>query len=215
MQDVRLALDENRTDTALLTDGDVDTLNLDSIIKEMLCEGIDRVHAAAPYYMLEGTSFATNTLTFNTDDTAGNVRLPDDFLRLVMFKMSDWERPVFEAISTLDPAYAKQRSRNKGIRGTAQRPVCVISAAGVIVDNDTVQKKILEFYSCKSRSATVEHALYIPRATFSDTSVNISTDCYRAAVYMIAALTLTSIGEVERAKNFFDITKSYLEKQVT
>ena len=53
VRDVRVCLDENRTGEALLTEGDAETLTLDEIIRSKIVEGVERVHCAAPYPLLE------------------------------------------------------------------------------------------------------------------------------------------------------------------
>jgi hypothetical protein len=225
MEDVRIALDRNNCSCELFDD--IDTTTLDDIIKSNIVKGVRAVHAVAPYYMLEqghnmadadtdttegtapGLSIywngdeydATGKLIAQTGDTFGYVALPKDFQRLVVFQLSDWERPVYNAISVDDPEYAKQRSRFKGIRGTAQKPVCAIGVRP--------EGLVLEFYSCKSRSVTVKRAVYIPLAEIdAGDNVDLSERCYAAIVYKIAALTLFAIGEGERGKLFEELSKA-------
>ncbi len=213
LHDVRVCLDQNVIVEALLTDSDEDTLRLDEVIRSKILEGVERVHCAAPYHLLEqGHDFSENGIFWKDDDTCGFLLLPDDFMRLVVFEMSDWERAVYAAITPADPQYAKQRSRVKGVRGNAQRPVC---ALGVHPAGRT-----LEFYSCKSQEATVTKAVYIPYPIIEDSSmdgetvegIDISELCYPAVVYMVAGLTLTTCGEQERATIFYGMSKTYLEK---
>lgn len=212
IKDVRICLDENRIDTALFADGDEDTLQLDEVIRSKVVEAVDRVHMSAPYHLLEqGHNFNEDTNESDTvypygihwaDQESGWVLLPDDFLRMVVFEMSDWERPVYTAITPADPLYAKQRSRVKAIRGTSQRPVCAVVVRP--------EGKALEFYSCKSEEAIVSKAVYIPQATIESDTVDISERCYRAVVYTIAALVLEAYGETERAATFFETANNSL-----
>lgn len=192
LEDVRVCLDRNQTDTALISDGDEETLQLDELIQSKVTEGVDAAHLAAPYWKLEqGHNFADRI--FWKEKESGYVLLPDNFLRLVVFEMSDWETPVYEAITVDDPRYAQCRSRIKALRGTAQRPVCAIAVETF--------GRILEFYSCKSEDATVERAVYVPLAKIDgNDGVDISKQCYEAAVYQIAALTLQAMGEAQQAQ---------------
>ncbi len=207
VRDVRACLDENRTDTALLDAGDTETLTLDEIIKSKVLEGVERVHTSAPYHLLEqGHNFEDEAdAVYWGDQESGWVLLPEDFMRLVVFEMSDWERPVFVPISTDDVQYKHQRSRWKGLRGTVQRPVCAV-----------VQRPeglALEFYSCKTAEATIAKAVYVPHAEVDDHGgVDISERCYQAAINMIAGLTLTTCGEDDRASAFFEMSKTLLER---
>jgi hypothetical protein len=220
IEDVRVALDQNNSSTALLAEGDIDTLSLNEIIKSKIVEAVRSVHATAPYYMLEQghnipvsicwlddvttTINGVSTTTVGTD-TAGFVLLPKDFQRLVVFQLSDWERPVYNAISTDDTEYEKQFSRFKGLRGTSQKPVCAIAVRS--------EGLALEFFSCKSRNVTVTRAVYIPLASIDDSgNVDLSERCYPAIVYMVAALTLYALSDTERGKVFEELSKSQLQE---
>ena len=206
--DVRVCLDENLTTTALQGIADQETLSLDDLIVSKVLEAVKHAHNDAPYYMLEGKDFSSESVTWNTNDTSGVISLPVDFMRLVMFEMSDWERPVYTAISTLSPEYAKQRSRHKGIRGNAERPVVAIGLqpAG----------RTLEFYACKSVTPTpptVSRALYMPVPVIDiNDGVDISEQCYQAVLYMTAGLVKATMGETEAAKLFFELYKNNIEK---
>ena len=108
-----------------------------------------------------------------------------------VFEMDDWDRAVYTAISTDDAEYQKQRSRFKGIRGTAQRPVCAIAIRP--------EGRALEFYSCKSTDANVSRAVYIPYPKIDeDGGIDICQRCYKAVIYMIASLALITCGEHEK-----------------
>lgn len=203
MQDVRICIDQNMQSEALLDTGDIDTLALDEIIKSKILEAIQRVHMDAPNYLLEsGHNFGD--AVYWKELESGWVLLPADFMRLVVFEMDDWEQAVYQAISTDDPEYQKQRSRFKGIRGTAQRPVCVIAIRP--------EGRVLEFYSCKSTDAQVSRAMYIPYPSIDDDGgVDVCERCYNAVVYTAAGLTLITCGEVERGNNVSELAQTFLK----
>ena len=203
MQDVRICLDQNMTSDALLESGDIDTLALDEIIKSKILEAIQRVHRDAPNYLLEGGHNFGDAVYWRELES-GWVLLPPDFMRLVVFEMDDWEQAVYQAISTDDPEYKKQRSRFKGIRGTAQRPVCAIAIRP--------EGRVLEFYSCKSKDAQVSRAMYIPYPKIDeDNGVDISERCYNAVIYTAAGLTLLTCGEVEKGNAVSELAQTFLK----
>lgn len=124
MRDVRICLDQNMTSEQLLQTDDVDTLALDDIVRSKVLEAVVRVHSNAPTYLLEHSHNFGDAVYWG-DLESGWVLLPQDFMRLIVFEMSDWEQAVFTAISTTDPEYQLQRQRIKALRGTAQKPaVC-------------------------------------------------------------------------------------------
>ena len=202
MQDVRICLDQNMESDALIESGDIDTLALDEIIKSKILEAIQRVHRDAANYLLEG-GHTFGDAVYWRELESGWVLLPKDFLRLVVFEMDDWEQAVYQAISTDDPEYEKQRSRFKGIRGTAQRPVCAIGIRP--------EGRVLEFYSCKSTDAKVSRAIYIPYPKIDeDGGVDISERCYNAVVYTAAGLTLLTCGETEKGNSVSELAQTFL-----
>ena len=203
MQDVRICIDQNMESDALIESGDIDTLALDEIIKSKILEAIQRVHMDAPNYLLEGGHNFGDAVYWRELES-GWVLLPPDFMRLVVFEMDDWEQAVYQAISTDDPEYEKQRSRFKGIRGTAQRPVCAIAIRP--------EGRVLEFYSCKSKNAQVSRAMYIPYPKIDeDNGVDICERCYNAVVYTAAGLTLLTYGEVEKGNAVSELAQTFLK----
>jgi len=203
MQDVRICIDQNMESDALIESGDIDTLALDEIIKSKILEAIQRVHMDAPNYLLEGGHNFGDAVYWRELES-GWVLLPPDFMRLVVFEMDDWEQAVYQAISTDDPEYEKQRSRFKGIRGTAQRPVCAIAIRP--------EGRVLEFYSCKSKNAQVSRAMYIPYPKIDeDNGVDICERCYNAVVYTAAGLTLLTCGETEKGNSVSELAQTFLK----
>ena len=203
MQDVRICLDQNMTSDALLESGDIDTLALDDIIRSKILEAVQRVHMDAPNYLLEGGHNFGDAVYWRELES-GWVLLPQDFMRLVVFEMDDWEQAVYQAISTDDPEYEKQRSRFKGIRGTAQRPVCAIAIRP--------EGRVLEFYSCKSKDAQVSRAMYIPYPKIDEgNGVDICERCYNSVVYTAAGLTLLTCGEVEKGNAVSELAQTFLK----
>lgn len=203
MRDVRVCLDQNMTSEQLLYTDDVNTLALDDIVRSKILEAVVRVHTSAPTHMLEeGHNFGDSI--FWGDQESGWVLLPQDFMRLISFEMSDWERAVYTAISPTDPEYALQRQRVKALRGTAQKPVCVITTRP--------EGKALEFYSCKSEDAYVSRGQYLPYPKVDEEDgIDICERCYTAVVYAAASLVLLTLGEGEKATALAEISNSALQ----
>lgn len=203
MQDVRICIDQNMQSDALLAEEDVDTLSLDEIVRSKILEAVQRVHSGAPSYLLEvGHNFGDAVYWGELE--SGWVVLPQDFMRLVVFEMSDWETAVYQAITTDDSEYEKQRSRIKAIRGTVQRPVCALAVRP--------EGRVLEFYSCKDTSAQVSRAVYIPYPEIDeDGGIDISERCYNAVVYTAAGLTLVTLGDTEKGNNLSEMAQSFIK----
>lgn len=199
---VRLVLDQNMESEALEGIGDVDTLALNDIIGSKIAEAVKRVHSQAPYYLLDGGNNFGDEVYWR-GDCSGWVLLPEDFMRFVVFEMSDWERAVYHAISEDDPEYELQRSRFKGVRGTAQKPVCAIAFRP--------EGRVLEFYSCKSEQAQVAKAVYLPYPAIDRYGgIEVCERCHDAAVYMAASLVATAYGENDKAATLAELSKTAL-----
>ncbi|MBD5283313.1 MAG: hypothetical protein HDS31_01700 [Bacteroides sp.] len=201
-RDVRVAIDENRDNRPLIEDEDVDTLSIEELVLSKVEDSVRRVVLDAPVGLLDnGRNFGERV--FWRGNGTGWILLPENFLRLVIFRMSDWERPVFNPIGSDDPRYGLQFSRYPGIRGTPQKPVVAVV--------QRAEGRALEFFSCRSKEATVEQAVYIPYPKVDRFGgIEIPERCYRAVVYEAASLTLATVGQLELAAKMRELSSEAL-----
>ena len=197
VREVKIVLDENRTTTSLVEEGDEDALTLNEIISAQLPIAAQIVETEAPLYMLGGGEALATSISWGVGSVGkgrGMVVLPDNFLRLVCFQMSDWERPVTEVIDGNSPKYAQQFSRHKGLRGSPQSPVAAII--------NTPAGLTLEFFSCEQgESISVLRARYVPRPIITEKhEIKLCEKLKRSIVYYTAHLVEIIHGEAERAQ---------------
>lgn len=206
VREVRIAIDKNNSSAPLaaLID-DVDTLSIDALIESKIEDAARAVTVNAPRHLLDSGKGFSTAVAWSSSKTKhwGFTQLPEDFLRLVTFQMSDWSYPVVEAITETDPIYKQQNSRFAGIGGNPQRPVVAIVQHPIGL--------ILEFYSCTSNDVAVKIARYIPIPRIENERIGISEKLVDAVVYYCAYLVLTSLSEVEQAKVMFAIYKNLSE----
>ncbi len=213
IKDVRIAMDHNMQSDTLISIGDVDTLALDEIIKSKIVDAVKQIHASAPAYLLEYMhSFGDTGIQWDDDNVCGYIILPDDCMRVVVFEMDDWERPVFTPITADSPEYTKQSSRFRGIRGSVQKPICVIAIRP--------EGRVLEFYSCKTTDAMIARAVYIPYPEIEteideitgakNYGIEISEKCYKSVIHMIASLVAYTLGDIEKGSTMAELSKSLL-----
>lgn len=201
-RDVRVAMDENKTSEQLIADEDIDTLSLDDIVRSKIVEAVRRVVTEAPVHLLDG-GVPFGDAVYWRGKGSGWTLLPDDFMRLLIFKMSDWERPVYEPITAADPQYQLQFSRYKGLRGNPQKPVVAIVSRA--------EGRVLELFSCKDTDATVEQAVYIPLPKVDcDGGIEIPERCYTSVVYQTASLVLASVGQADLSSIMSELSKQLL-----
>ena len=212
-EEIRVALDQNRDDGTLLSGaGDVDTLALEKIILSKIEDAARIVESnAARRLLTDGYwHFDSSKVFWNGDGTTGKVNLPADFMRLVVFKMSDWDYAVTEPIMSDDPAYARQHSRYGGVRGNPQRPVAALV--------ERPPGFALEFFSCRTNEATIELATYLrypkvetyespegddDEAEFEEGEliISICENLKSAVVYYAAYMTALDTGETALAES--------------
>lgn len=190
-KDVRINIDRNKTNEALIELNDFETLSIDELIKSHIADGVKAVYSNAPIELLETGKNLSGSIYWR-EDNSGRIILPEDFMRLLCFKMSDWERAVYSTISESMPEYAYQHSRYGGIKGNYQNPVVAIIKRP--------EGNVLEFYCSKSQSATMDECAYLPYPKIESGLIDISDKCYRSVIYMISGLTLLSLNEAQGEK---------------
>ncbi|MCH5228546.1 MAG: hypothetical protein J1F12_00945 [Muribaculaceae bacterium] len=109
------------------------------------------------------------SVTIDEEGVAG-IPLPEDFLKLVCVRMSDWTRPVTHITGSEDADSYLQGSRISGIRGNPHRPV-------VITDYDASGKPMLKLYTT-AKGSKLQTGLYIPRPVVSDNSIDVPDGLY-------------------------------------
>lgn len=206
VKDVCIAIDQNSTSERLIESEDIDTLSLNEIVRSKIEDAARGVEKSAPVYLLEtGTAFGDSINWKSTKGVGmGYTLLPDNFMRLISFQMSDWQTAVYNAISQDDPLYGLQSSRYPGIRGCPQKPVCAIVPAPVGL--------VLEFYSCtQGETVHVVKAQYLPEPVIGeDGYIDICEKCYRAVVYNCAGLVCSAYGSKEQAELMFKLSSDLL-----
>lgn len=205
-KEVRIALDQNMNSVPLINVEDIDTLSMEEILESKILDAAYIVTQEAPYYLLDGGKSFSGDIEWmsHVGYGGGTITLPDDFLRLVSFQMSDWSYPVTAAITPESPLYAAQFSRFAGIKGSPQRPVIAISLKP--------EAKKLEFFSCRAGSKThIKQASYIPMPKIEDASIDICERLKPATVYRIAYLVALSISNAELATIMLNVSKELLQ----
>lgn len=153
----------------------------DSIIDELLDESALEVLLKAPFYRLTISSGDVTPVQDSVDKHIGTITLPNDFLRLVSFRMNEWQQPVTSFAVQGDEIAQKQA--NKHIRGGVAKPVAVLSKG--------TNGYVATYYSVQS-SHTLKEFLYIKK----DTAQNIAdTQLIDAMVWICAAKTLGVLNE--------------------
>ena len=199
IKEVKIILNENIAIDALLLD-DPNQLELEELIKARIVDAVTAIHENAPIEKLTGVPL-TGELSFKSNGV-GTMVLPVDFLRLVIFQLNGWSRPVTAAITDTSPLYAQQMSRFVGVRGGVERPVCAISTIG--------GTRVMEIFSAApSTSPDIARASYIPIPSIIEDEIKTAKRLRTAIYYYCAGLVALSLNE-PTATALFDISKNYI-----
>lgn len=121
-------------------------------VDEQLPIAANEVLLSAPIHKLSATQADASKIDTPKANGVCIITLPDDYLRLVKVKLTEWSTPVSIPISVDHPLYRQQH--NKYTRGHQDKPVVAYVEVG--------SKKQLECYSY-TKESTVESLLYIQK----------------------------------------------------
>lgn len=205
VQRVKNVIDQNMESDGMEAFGDVDTLSMVQVLSENLLPAIRLIETNASPELLGDAKDVPLTMESCPFDDGGELvcksgALPDDFMRFVAFRMSDWKKVVTEAITETSAMYAMQSSRVRAVRGNTQKPVVAI----VHGPNGLV----IEAYTTHTDS-TVALAKYLPNPSISDDGrVMLCPLLVDAIVYATAYLVANSYNAINQAQIFLSTAVS-------
>jgi len=166
----------------------------DWLVNSQMDESVKNVCLQAPLSALKPTAYteATEGTPFVAEGKAGYIALPDTFLRLSSFKMSDWVREIVVPITPNDPLYKRQS--NEYMRGGITKPVAVLNWKYI----SSSMKRILEYYSIDTLH-TIEKLFYIPEQLTED-FVTDNPSLEDAFAWQCASKVLQIFDKAEPAK---------------
>ena len=203
VKEVRVTLDENQVESEYLQSS-TENMELNEIIRSKMPDAVRGIVEMCPVSLLnaDALTLADDDRTEN-EDGIGFVVLPNDFLRLVSFKLASWNRSVTSVADEESPTGLMQR--NAFTRGTPMKPVCVLS-------HKADGKRVLEYFTASGGNDTIERALYVtnPSIVTEDGNEKISIPhLLRAAIVnYCAGLTCFSRGDAEQGNLFLKIATS-------
>lgn len=159
----------------------------------LLDECCSEVLAKAPAWRLTGASCMNPAI--DETEGCGYVEVPDDFIRLLEFKMTEWHRPVTVAYEAGSDMALKQY--NRFMRGGVCKPVCVLSHRHF--------KRVVEYFSVVSEH-TVEWFVYVPVCPAEDLPGSLQD----VLVWLCASRVLLVTGRAAEATAAYEMGVSLL-----
>lgn len=207
IREVRIVLDLNPTSQELLPHKDKATLPIDTLIRSCIKTGYEWLLTNAPLDKLhQGQSFAGRSVAWDSGVVgvgSGRIALPEDFLRLVAFRMSDWHRPVHQVTRANEMEYPRQSSPFPGIKGNPERPIVTIETEAI--------GRVLHFHACRGgRAVYIQQALYLPRPQLGQ-ELELGDELYQALIYYTAHLVATSLGNYDFATRALELSKTFIQ----
>lgn len=197
VDEVRIKYDEISSNESDMI-GTTDDSDMDTIIKSCISEAYRFVTVNADLSMLEGKQLEEADLSID-DDLVGHIRLPEDFLRGITFRLSSWNSSASDIITEDTPEYRMQS--DPYACGTWQHPVAALV--------HTASGRELELYKARTKEDTLKSFVYIPNWEKSEESINIPNQLSEAFIYYVAALTATTFRE-DVANDFFKVARSLI-----
>lgn len=194
---VKTRMDEVCASGDIIVDVGVEnTKPYDSIIDELLDESALEVLLKAPIYRLHVTRATVSPMQDSSDNKIGSITIPDDFVRLVSFKMKEWKQPVTSF--AIEGDETARRQSNEHIRGGIAKPVAVLCK--------TDTGYYAKYYSVKS-SHDVGDFLYIK----SEKAENITdSQLIEIISWICAGKTLGVLGEPTLSNQCYEEAKGLM-----
>ena len=205
---VRITLDENQVESEYLATG-TDNMELDEMIRAKLVYAVRSILEMCHVGMMEAEEMdLPDTAQLPTDDGSGSILLPEDFLRLVSFKLQSWNRAVTTVADEGSPTDLIQR--NPFTRGTPLKPICVFA-------HNAEGQRTMEYFTAGrgedgKADHSIERSLYIPIPSVQSgddgDTIGIPGLLRSSIVYYCAGLVEISRGNPEQGDTFLKIATS-------
>lgn len=195
---VRTKYDEIALNESNMMDTTNDDLNFNTVIKSCIGDAYRFVVYNADLSMLEGKQLTDSKLEID-ENLIGRIKLPDDFLRGLTFRLSSWQSSSRDIITEESPEYRMQS--DPYACGTYQNPIVAIV--------HTASGREIEFYKAKSTEDKLKSFLYMPSLNEGSEYVEIPDQVLEAFIYYVAGLTATTFRE-DVANDFFKVAKGLL-----
>lgn len=192
VKEVKVILDRNQ-ETAEMIPDDTDTLSQGEIIRGVIVDAAKAIEELAPVSKLDAIAVGSQQVEWTKDNGAyvGKLYLPNDLLRLVHIKVSDWKRSG-GIISDQDDSYLYQQ--NQYVRGNPQRPVAVLVHIGGV--------RALELYTSNQKDAVADLSYVSEPMIDSEGNIELCELLKDAIIYMAAYLTCISLGDTQTAAGY-------------
>lgn len=198
VEDVRIKYDEILLNESNMMDTEIDDDNFNIVVKSCIDDAYRFVVNNADLSMLEGKQLENGELRID-ENLVAHIKLPNDFLRGLTFRLTSWQSSSSDIITEESPEYRMQS--DPYACGTFQNPIAAIV--------HTASGREIELYKAKSQEDKLKSFLYMPSLSKEDKDVKIPDQLLESFIYYVAGLTATTFRE-DVANDFFKVAKGLL-----
>lgn len=202
---VRITMDENSSSSRLSEIKDIDSLQLDDLIRESIVAGVKYVHSNADVTELtddvteDASTSSVEEEIIGSDKYIQYIDCPSDFHILSSIKMSRWKKPV-RILSVLNNVNEDMElCPYYGIGSDQESPAVYLTERN--------SKRVFMACSCHEEGSTLETFRYLPLPSIKEGNIQIIKGREDDCAYAIAYNVFMSLGDANMASAILEKIK--------
>ena len=202
---VRITMDENSSSSRLAAIKDIDSLQLDDLIRESIVAGVKYVHSNADVTELtddvteDGSLSSVEEETIGTEKYIQYIDCPSDFHVLSSIKMSRWKKPVRILSSLNNVNEDMELCPYYGIGSDKESPAVYLTERN--------SKRVFMACSCEEAGSVLETFRYLPLPSIKEGKIKIINGREDDCAYAIAYNVFMSLGDANMASAMLEKIK--------
>lgn len=194
---VRITMDENSSSSRLAEIKDIDSLQLDDLIRESIVAGVKYVHSNADVTELTDDVTEDASTSSVEEEIIGSekyiqyIKCPADFHVLSSIKMSKWKKPV-RILSVLNNVNEDMElCPYYGIGSDKESPAVYLTERN--------GNRVFMACSCDEEGSTLDTFRYLPLPSIKEGNIQIIKGREDDSAYAIAYNVFMSLGDANMA----------------
>ena len=213
IKSVRTILDHNLSSTELEDLTEVQTLDLDTLIRDSVRPAAMQLMQMVPVELADVKNVQAQGRTEIRPDGSiviqpivppVTIPIPDDYLRFVSCKTGEWDYPLTRLSEAGSREHMRQYGEFGGLKATAHKPVAVIAPSS----NGTEGGMEIILYG--GRNGHQAEVSYIGMPYMDDTSIEIGVRLYDPLCYIIAALACECLKDTQKSQYMIQTARSLM-----
>lgn len=202
---VRITMDENSSSSRLAEIKDIDSLQLDDLIRESIVAGVKYVHSNADVTELTDDVTTDASTSAVEEEIVGSekyiqyIDCPSDFHVLSSIKMSKWKKPI-RILSVLNNVNEDMElCPYYGIGSDQESPAVYLTERN--------GKRVFMACSCEEAGSVLETFRYLPLPSIKEGNIKIIKGREDDCAYAIAYNVFMSLGDANMASAMLEKIK--------